>query len=378
MSARRVLIVAAPFGLGPASKALIIAEFLGGEHHVSFSCEDGPAGFLSANAPPGAEVLVGRFRERFDSRESLARFDVIVSVNQMLALLHVCELGLARRAIFVDSLASWRAEAEPEGAPQGLLAHLVQDEIPDPASPRRSLPPGAVLCAPLLWPSKEMPDAGARQGVIVHVGGMRPSGNSRAPVAEIAEKLIVPIVMHARRRREQVALLGNAEVFSGLPRLPGVTMLGSISPAQALAAIGRAELLVTTPGIGAIYEAMSCRTPVLLLPPMNSTQARHARVLARQGIPAVVSAQTLSNLGERLATMPWHQQTAVLLASLAQYADQLAVRACATLDRMLIDESARVDALAKSDALWGGLSRISPRDIIRVAVDSANRDHTRT
>jgi hypothetical protein len=378
MSLREVLIVAAPFGLGPASKALIIAEYLRGGHRLSFSAEEGPASFLRANAPPGAEVVVGRFRERFGARESLAPFDVIISVNQMPALRHVCALGLARRAIFVDSLAGWRAEAEPEGAPEGLLAHVVQDEIPDPASPRRPMPPGAVLCAPLVWPSTQASGAGVRRGVIVHAGGMGPSGNSRAIVAEIAARLIVPIVIHARRRREQVALLGKAEVFGGLSPLPGVTMLGSISPAQALAAISQAELLVTTPGIGAIYEAMSCRTPVLLLPPMNSTQARHARVLARQGIPTVISAQTLATLGERLATMPWHHQTAVLLASLAQHAGQLAVRARAALDRMLIDESDRIDALAKADALWGGLSRVSPRDIIRAAVDSSNPDESRT
>lgn len=374
MSARRVLIVAAPFGLGPASKALIIAEFLGSEHRVSFSCEEGPAGFVRANAPPGAEVLVGRFRERFESRESLAYFDAIISVNQVPALHHVCALGLAQRAIFVDSLAGWRAEAEPEGAPKGLLAHVIQDEIPDPAAPRHPLPPGAQLCAPLLWPSAQVPIVGERRGVIVHAGGMRPSGSSRAAVAAIATALIVPIVMHARSRREEVALLGNADVFGGLPQLPGVTVLGSVSPAQALAAIGHAELLVTTPGIGAIYEAMSCRTPVLLLPPMNSTQARHARVLAGHGIPTVIGVRTLEQLGERLAALPWQHQTAALLGSLAQHAGQLSVRARATLDRMLADESARLDALERAGALWGRLSKNAPADIIRAAVDASNPD----
>src|SRR5690606_22610410 len=153
----------------------------------------------------------------------LARFDAIISVKQVPSLHQVYALGLAKRAIFVDSLAGWRAEAEPEGVPRGLLAHVIQDEIPGPAARRNPLLHGAQLCAPLLWPSAQVPIVGERRGVIVHAGGMRPSGSSRAAVAAIATALIVPIVMHARSRRGEVALLGNADVFGGLPQLPGVT-----------------------------------------------------------------------------------------------------------------------------------------------------------
>ena len=169
---RRILIIAAPFGFGPSSKALILAEYLRGRFQVSISSMGSAVEFLQENVPEGVNIVQGMFRNVFPTRETLIGFDAFISVNQVPALQHLATLGFAEKSVFVNSISQWRAESEPSSLPEGLLAHIVQDEFSDPASDRVLHPANAVVTAPLLWPDEVRPDMGERQGVLVHTGGM--------------------------------------------------------------------------------------------------------------------------------------------------------------------------------------------------------------
>jgi hypothetical protein len=148
-------------------------------------------------------------------------------------------------------------------------------------------------------------------------------------------------------------------------------VLGSVSPASAIQAIGRAKLLITTPGIGATYEAMSKRTPIILLPPINSTQFRHYRVLTKRGIVGVLSDRARDTFANRLASLPWQRQTSALLEIYQKNAANIVRVADSVLGPFLANDgrSNLEDYLAKVDALWSSLSQVSPREAVIAALD---------
>ena len=368
---KQILIIAAPFGFGPSSKALILAEYLRGRYQVSISSMGSAVEFLQANAPEGVNIVHGQFRKAFPTRETLTGFNAFISVNQVPALQHLTTLGFAERSVFLDSISQWRAESEPGSLPKGLLAHIVQDEFPDPASDRVRHPASAVVTAPLLWPDEIRPAMGERKGVLVHTGGMTSPAAGVDLVSVVTSKLIAPILKSIAGYGHKVSLLGNADIFRGLPRTLGVNVLGSISPASAFQAIGETKLLITTPGNGAMYEAMSKRTPLILLPPMNSTQLQHYRVMTGQGVVGILGDLACDAISARLAVLPWQHQTPTLLNILAANASNILRMSDVVFDRIFAkdDDLNLEDYLAKVNALWTSLSQVSPQETVSVALD---------
>jgi hypothetical protein len=368
---KQILIIAAPFGFGPPSKALILAEYLRGRYKVSISSTGSAVEFLQANAPEDVDILQGLFRKAFATRETLTGFDAFISVNQVPALHHLAALGFAERSVFVDSISQWRAEFEPGSLPKGLLAHIVQDEFPESASDRVRHPASAVVTAPLLWPDEVRPATDERRGVLVHTGGMTSPTAGMDLISVITSDLIVPILASISGCGHKVSLLGNADAFRGLQGALGLNVLGSVSPASAFQAIGGAKLLITTPGNGAMYEAMSKRTPLILLPPINSTQLQHYRVMTRHGIVGILGEPARDAISARLAALPWQHQTPTLLKILAANASNIVRMADTVLDRVFAKEGNfnLEDYLAKVDVLWASLSQVSPQASIIQALD---------
>jgi len=368
---KQILIIAAPFGFGPPSKALILAEYLRGQYRVSISSMGSAVEFLRANAPKGVDIVQGLFRKTFATRENLTGFNAFISVNQVPALHHLAALGFAERSVFVDSISQWRAEFEPGNLPEGLLAHIVQDEFPESATDRVRYPASAVVTAPLLWPDEVRPATDERRGVLVHTGGMISPTAGMDLVSVITSDLIAPILASISGYGHKVSLLGNADAFRGLPGTLEVNVLGSVSPASAFQAIGGAKLLITTPGNGAMYEAMSKRTPLILLPPMNSTQLQHYRVMTGQGIVGILGDPVRDALSARLTVLPWQHQTPTLLKILAANTSNILRMADAVLDRVFAKEGDfnLEDYLAKVDLLWASLSQVSPQEAVIAALD---------
>jgi len=129
--------------------------------------------------------------------------------------------------------------------------------------------------------------------------------------------------------------------------------------------------VITTPGLGAIYETMSKRTPLILLPPMNSTQLRHYRVMTGQGIVGILSGPATDALSACLASLPWQQQTPTLLKILAANTRNILCMADAVFDRVFTkDHNFNLEEyLANIDILWASLSQVSPQEAVIVALD---------
>ncbi len=368
---KRILIIAAPFGFGPASKALSIAEYLRERYLTAFSTAGNSVEFLRGSAARRSKIYSGNFKVLFPTRESLKEFDGFIAINHLPAIAQLSALGLASRSILVDSLATWRSKLSEPPLPADLSAYVVQDELREDDAHRPNRPANARVTAPILWPDEDEVPLTERHGVLLHVGGMT-SPNANADSAKrITCEFIAPLVESLAQANQQTTILGNAEVLNSVQFASSSKLLANVSPRAALDAIGRARLLITTPGIGAIYEAMSKGTPTILLPPMNSTQLSHYQVLTKKGLRGVLEPQLRDSLGRRLSSVHWSQQTPMLIRLLSANAPAfLAMSRSAILPLLADSGTSTLSSLAKQiKSMRSCLSDVSPRTTLIDALD---------
>lgn len=380
---RRVLIIAAPFGYGPAARALLIATALTDLAEVTVLSSRDAYRFIARNRAPQVRCREGIFSRLFPGRDALAEFDLFISINNDLAVRHLVASGLAERAIFVDSILPWRAAGAAAGFGQPIGAYLVQD-FPGASRLLGTCHAHRVeLTAPIVWPRDtgtaarppRHEGAGLRR-LVLHFGGITsplvPWEVIRRPIEGMAN-----VVAEAARRHERELIvlgsrhLGSLPLLSNAPLDSGIRVVAQASPAEAAALVEGAELLVTTPGIGMVYEAMAREVPTLLLPPVNSTQLHQYAVLTAFGYPGAMSERAASALQGVTKDAPWDGQTVLAVRWLqANLAGALAVLPSA-LDCLLADRggwAAREAVLGRQRRLRESLSRRDAVELLRELV----------
>ncbi len=376
----RVLIIAAPFGYGPAARALLLANALADLAAVTLLSSRDAYRFIAQHRAPPVRCLDGIFSRLYPSREALAEFDTFISINNDPAVRHLVAMGLAERSIFVDSILPWRAEGAAAGFAQPIGAYLVQD------FPGASRLLGACrakrveLVAPMVWPRATAPAArddevdGRR--IALHFGGVTspvvPWDAIRRPIGAMVS-LVADL---ARRHRRELTVLGNRHLGS-LPLLSdalpgrGIRLVTEANPAEAAALVESAELLVTTPGIGMVYEAMAREVPTLLLPPVNSTQLHQYAVLTGLGYPGSLSEPAASALQRQTQGAPWDRQSVLAVRWLQANLDEALAELPSWLERLLADRDrgqARVDLLRRQRRLRDSLSQRDAVEVLRTIV----------
>jgi aminodeoxyfutalosine deaminase len=364
----RVLIVAAPFGFGPAAKALILVRGLQDRADLALCADREAWDFIDRHKPAAVACHRGIFAHCFADRASLLPFDHVISVNHAPALVHMQALGLAGRTVFVDSLLAWREASASAAVPPGLQAYLVQDYPGAAGLLGRALAAQVALTAPLLWPLPPSDPSADRRGVVLHLGGMTSPLASWAEISGSVAALVQSVVAAVAAQGQPLTVMGSPHLAGlGLDGGP-VTVLGDISPERAAQLIAGAAVLITTPGIGAIFEALSQDTPVILLPPMNSTQLMHHRVLTRAGLPDLLSPAHAARLLALSGTLDWTQQTQLCLALLRQVGPRLAAPLAGRLSDLLSEprDAVRRDRVLRAQRqVFAGLSPVQPLDVIR-------------
>lgn len=381
---RRILIIAAPFGYGPAARALLIATALTDLAEVTVLSSRDAYRFIALNRAPQVRCREGIFSRLFPGRDALAEFDLFISINNDPAVRHLVAAGLAERAIFVDSILPWRAAGAAAGFGQPIGAYLVQD-FPGASRLLGTCRAHRVeLTAPIVWPrdtggtvARPPRHEGARlRRLVLHFGGITsplvPWEVIRRPIEGMAN-----LVADAARRheRELVVLgsrhLGSLPLPSNAPSDSGIRVVAQASPAEAAALVEGAELLVTTPGIGMVYEAMAREVPTVLLPPVNSTQLHQYAVLTAFGYPGAMSERAASALQGATTDAPWDGQTVLAVRWLqANLAEALAALPSA-LDCLLADRggsAVREAVLGRQRRLRESLSRRDAVELLRELV----------
>lgn len=306
-----VLIVAAPFGFGPAARSLNLAEGLKDVAQLFFFSDGDAYRFIEKHKPEASSCVKGIFAQTFPSPESLTRYDLFICVNQAPAFEHLSKLGRANQTVFLDSLLRWRTEVAG-ATPKGGLAYLAEDYPGAAQYLDKSAAQRVELIAPLVWPSRYNSPV-RRGGITLHLGGATSPLAPWEVLAGAIESAARRVAELAREHGSAVTIIGSAHLKRLPPLGDDVTVLGDVSPELSATLIGNSVLLATTPGIGAVNEALARDTPIVLLPPMNSTQLAHYEVLSDCGIAGVLQPDIARRMIQTAKKLPWDQQTRLCL-----------------------------------------------------------------
>lgn len=371
---KHVLITAAPFGFGPASKAIHIARTLSPVASVTILSAGAAHRFVTRHAPAGAVCRSGVL-ETLYTEQDLAAFDLIICVDNAPAARFLSRSGHGARVVFVDDLLQWRAGLDELQNEDPIRAYLVQD-FPGAARHLSVCHAQQVeLVAPLLWGRAQAPvPAADRAGLTLCIGGGTSPLVSWSRIRNPVARLIKAAWQVCRHHRLPMHVIGNDRLSEFAAAAPAqLKILGSVSPDRSSELIGASRLLITTPGIGAVYEAIHAATPLLLLPPMNSTQLQQFRVFRQQGIAHALDGSAL--LDELLAAeqLPWTRHAEGCIAwmdrTLEAVADSVESQALALCESP--PPEAVTQLLQRQDALVQGLSRLDIRQPLLQLVGGA-------
>lgn len=357
-----VLIVAAPFGFGPAVRALLVADGIKDIADVSFFSDGDACQFIEKYKSATSSCAKGIFGQAFRTSESLKQFDFFICINQAPAFEHLHKLGQAGRAVFLDCILHWRTEAA-QTPPRGGLAYLAEDFPGTAQYLDKSAAQRVELTAPLVWPRRDTAPKGKR-GITLHLGGVTSPLAPWEIMARPIETLARQVAELARQHGLPLTIIGSAHLKRLPPLGDDVSVLGDISPQDSATLIGNSALLITTPGIGAVYEAMAGDTPIILLPPMNSTQLNHYDVFTAHGVAGVLQPELARQISQAAKTIPWNQQTPYCAKLWYEKITILLTR----LPRVfgdLLDQETRQQFLSAQRRILAGLSQRSAIDIIR-------------
>ncbi|MBE0549813.1 MAG: hypothetical protein IH627_19575 [Rubrivivax sp.] len=389
---KNVIIMAAPFGYGPAAKALLIAQALSDVADVTLFSSGDAYRFLARYMQGPNVCREGVFQSSYALDSDLAPFDLFISVNNDPAVHHLVSKGLEARTVFVDSILLWRSANSTVRFRKPILAYLAQD-FPGVASClARGQAQIVELTAPMVWSAERIEAPGTPQdtstarggpgparaasgaphrhgAVTLHLGGLTSPLVSwemlRRPIEEIFRRSLALTRRHGRK----LTVVGSRNL-GALAGAEGddVTVLGDVSPTQAAALVGSSEVLLSTPGVGAVYEALACGVPTILLPPMNSTQLLQYGVLTDCGVPGSMHARARADLLQAGRSIPWDKQTAYSIRFLTRNLPAALAELPRQVERLLGDGGrgpAFEEVQRLQAAFVGALSKTSAVDIVR-------------
>lgn len=371
---KSVLIIAAPFGYGPAARALLVAQGLVDVADVTILSTRDAYRFVERHKPDGVACRRGVFRKVFLSSTDLAAFDLFLSVNHEPAVQHLVDLGLAARTVFIDSVLPWRAANHSPESREPILSYLVQDFPGVGAHLARCQAQTVALTAPMLWNG---PHDGARPArpkghVILHVGGVTSPLVSWEMLRRPIEGFLARTHALTRSFGRRLVVIGSRHLGQwAQANAPDVAILGDISPPETAALIGRSEVLLSTPGIGAIYEAMASAVPVVVFPPTNSTQVLQYAVFTHAGLPGTMTESASAALRQNAAGLPWQEQTTYSINFLHQHLTECLSELPRHLELLLSPGSSAPGSTPgehAAAAMFGALSKTSAIDLIRQAL----------
>ena len=360
---KQVLVVAAPFGYGPAARALLVANGLAAVADSTILSSSDAYRFVERYKSEPVVCRHGGFRASFPHAASLAPFDLVVSLNNQPAVQHLIDIGLATRTVFVDSLLPWRAAHGPAATAAPVLAYLVQDFPGVEACMHACRAQRIERVAPMVWSAAQ--DGGHRRprgGVTLHLGGVTSPLVSWDMLREPIEQILQRTHTLARRFGRRLSVIGSRHLAGIAPAgADDLTLLADISPSQTAALVADSELLLSTPGLGANFEALASGVPSILLPPMNSTQWMQYGVFTGMGLPGSMAQGAKAALQQTVAPMPWGQQTAACIAFLHRHLVASLAELPHHMGRLLSDETDvhRREVQRAGAAFMAGLSQNS-------------------
>ena len=113
---------------------------------------------------------------------------------------------------------------------------------------------------------------------------------------------------------------------------------------------------------------MASSTPFILLPPMNSTQLFHYKILSSLGVPGSMSPEVAGALFQDMAKTVWERQTLLIIGWLNRNHLALLPRLPMWIDRLYRStdgDMARKTVLDVQNGIFDTLSKTSAPELIR-------------
>lgn len=369
MSNKQILIIIAPFGFGPAAKGLYLADKLAVDACLTLVSTGSAYSLVNETALEGVRCLNGRIHELFTISD-LTRFNLIISINNAPAVHILSKAGFGGKLVFIDDLLQWRGGIDDINTEGKMLAYLVQD-FPGAAEHLHlchSYAQSTQLIAPMIWSRSSHSDySSVRQGITLCLGGVTSPLVNWHSIRDQIEALICATYESCKNHAQHLTVIGNQSLSElEIGSLDGIDVLGAVSPQVSSKLIARSELLLTTPGIGTVYEAMVTNTPMLLLPPTNSTQLQQYKVFEEGGIAHVLQGSLLLEGLWEAFNLPWPEHAGHCVNWIEQYFAEVASSIeCFISNTQAVSNVKNVEKLIEAQkSFMDGLSDISVIEIL--------------
>jgi len=330
---------------------------------------DGDAyAFLAKFAPAGTVCRCGGITRLFTAAQ-LASFDVIISINNVPAVIELTRIGVGERVILLDSLLHWRQGREKIRLYAPIWAYLVQD-FPGVAQCSCPCPAHNIyLVAPMQWaPAVDRAQTITRFGVTLCLGGVTSALVSWDSIKNLIAALVMGTAAACKLLEIPLTVIGNDLLRElDVASYDSLSVLGMVDPLVASKLIAHSQLLMTTPGIGTIYEGLGTSTPILLMPPNNSTQLQQYQLLVNAGFPHVLAGCPALAQLYQIADCPWHQQADLCARWLHQQIDKLPVLVHQSISALYAGsvKFAHAAMIAQQRPLFNRLSRLDVNEVLQ-------------
>lgn len=280
----KIIILFAEYGFGPASKALLIAESLSSRYSVSIACQDRHIERILEWSADSVNVVSESsvFDPPYDG---FSAFSCFICVMHRRAAEYLERLGFGEKTIFFDSLAGWREDHPCEAIHTGIVHRIAQYY---PGKWPTNLEVENVV-SPITWSkARDISPQFSESKVVMHFGGIISPHIYKRDAICLIQKFVGELAALWEPKFGELIIVGPDVPVDFNAGNAIKLICSSRTPMETANLFAQSKFVVSTPGLEAIFECLYLRKPVLVMPPMNSTQSHQYSRLIKLGLTPVI------------------------------------------------------------------------------------------
>ncbi len=274
--AKRLVCVASAFGYGPVSTLLAVAKPLKRLGYELVFVGRGLAQEFAAHFPFDRVLTWKDASDQDQIEQELLRANGIVNVSEPRLELVVRQIPIPH--FYIDILFWMWSRLNPWTARADIYFIQNFSGVKDKLSEWRANMRNPQIVGPIVDLPESRPSRGQEGSrLIINFGGLESSSLKEGQefiYAHTLTRLLLPLL--DRSRFESILFTGNVSGMANLerqfPEKAGRIQFAHLSHETFVAQLGSAELLLSSPGLTATYEAFLLNAPVRFLPPQNYSQ----------------------------------------------------------------------------------------------------------
>lgn len=324
---KKVVIYSIPFGFGPTSKAITIANRLKSFHEV-FLLSFGHTIQLLKNSINDVPIFDCKTRE-VDKWKNLNFYDcdIFICIMDLQVLNNFKIIYPKIKNIFIDSLSWWREFAQINDSEN--IDYYIAQYFPGVPKLTNTLDNSRFyVVSPIMEPFNDVSERFDQlPKILVHYGGISSpiidSLDYLPFLIKTTEMLIQALTKLGKCNLVFTGNLNAMEILRSYFRNNENTSFSCLPHHEFQKRMSESDYFITTPGIEATYESFSLKKPAIFLPPLNSTQLGQFIRFLESSLPVLIDKASLCTLHDiARVKVPYQTQT----LELCNFANKLAGR----------------------------------------------------